>query len=203
MDSFLDFVQQVWVGFQHGQLPDFGSWNYILVGIFMLVQGRASALLGGIAAAAGSIQLVPIIAIALLTRIIVDLFWYNIGSSGQIDRVGRRFGGYNRMADQVQGRIQEKPRQFMLMAKLSNGLALPAVIAAGTAHVPYRRWLPASFAGELLWTIPLLLVGYFTTGALSQVEGGLTYLTLGSSGLFAALFILFFVRSRRQKNVPE
>jgi membrane protein DedA with SNARE-associated domain len=134
-------------------------------------------------------------------RIIVDLFWYNVGSSGQIDRFGRRFGSYEQMAGQIQDQMRDKPRRYVFLAKLSSGLSLPAVITAGSAGIPYRRWLPASFAGELLWTVPLLLLGYFATDALSQIEGGLSYITFASTAIFILGFVVMFIKSRRAARV--
>jgi len=196
METVFDTIQQLWVGFQHGQLPDFGTWNYMLVGFFMMIQGRATAIFGGIAAAAGYFPLIPILLVALTARTVVDLFWYNLGSSGQIDRFGSRFGSYETITAQVNEQMIDKPRRVILIAKLTNGLSLPAIIAAGNAKIPYRRWLPASFAGELLWTVPLLLVGYFASGALTEIEGGMSYLTMGSTIIFLLIFLSFTVRSR-------
>jgi membrane protein DedA with SNARE-associated domain len=204
MEIIFDTMEQLWAGFQQGELPDLGTWNYMLVAFFMMFQGRVSAIFSGIAAATGHINLIPIIIVALLARVIVDLFWYNVGSTGQIERVGKRFDLYQRIGEPLQEQIRTKPWRFILIAKLSNGLALPAVIAAGNSHVPYRRWLPVSFAAELLWTIPLLFLGYFATDALAQVEGGLTYLTYGMTVFFMlafAFYILKTLRSNRQAKV--
>jgi len=198
-----DVIHQLWINFQHGQLPDLGSWNYMLMAMFLMLQGRPSALVGGIAAAAGYLNLGLIILVAVVARVFVDLFWYRVGATGYIDRLGSRIGGYEEMAGRVQDGINQRPIRFVLLAKLSNGLALPMVIAAGSAHVPLRRWLPASFFGELLWTIPLLLLGYFATDALSGIEGGLSYLTTGLTVLFALGLVAYFVRARRRRSTQE
>lgn len=198
MEILIDTINHLWLGFQHGELPDLGTWNYMLVALFMMFQGRVSAIFSGIAAATGHIHLIPIIIVAMMARVIVDLFWYNIGSTGQIDRVGGRFEIYKRIGEPLQEQIRTTPRRFILLAKLSNGLALPAVIAAGTSQVPYRRWLPASFAAELLWTIPLLFLGYFATGALSQFEGGLSYLTFGTTIFFLLVFVVYGLKAWRR-----
>jgi membrane protein DedA with SNARE-associated domain len=197
MDAFFDVIQQFWLDFQHGQAPDIGSWNYMLMAVFMMMQGRVSAVLGGVVAAAGYLNLGLIILVALAARVIVDLFWYKVGSTGYVDRIGRRIGAYERVADRVQEGIRQKPVRFVLLAKLSNGLSVPATIAAGSARLPIRRWLPVSFAAELLWTVPLLLVGYFGSDVLGNMEGGLSYFTLGISAVFMLFIVLYLVRSRR------
>lgn len=198
MDALFDFFQEILQGFQAGHLPDLGTWNYLLVGGFMMLQGRVSALLSGAVAAAGYMNLGLIIMVALVARVIVDIFWYRVGATGYIDRVGRRFSTYERVADRVQQGIHAQPARFVVMAKLSNGLSVPAVIAAGNARLPMRRWLPFSFAVEILWTVPLLFAGYFATDALSQIEGGLSY-AFGAVGLFVLLVILFTaIKAKRQ-----
>lgn len=196
MDIVFDLVHQFWLNFQHGQLPDVGGWNYMLMAFLMMVQGRASALVGGIAAAAGYLNLGLIILVALTARLFLDLFWYKLGSTGHLDRVGRRIGFYNRAIGAVKDSLEQKPRQVILLAKLSNGLAVPAVIAAGNARIPFRRWLPASFVGEIIWTMPLLMLGYFATDSLSHIEGGVSYLTMGFTVVFFLLMVVRFTRSR-------
>ena len=75
MEVLVDFVQEIVNGFQTGQMPDLGTWNYVLVGGFIMLQGRVSALLGGAVAAAGYMDLGLIIMVALVARVIVDVFW--------------------------------------------------------------------------------------------------------------------------------
>jgi membrane protein DedA with SNARE-associated domain len=200
MDVVFDFVHEIVSGFQTGHMPDLGTWNYILVGGFIMLQGRISALLGGAVAAAGYMNLGLIIMVALVARVIVDVFWYRVGATGYIDRVGSRFGAYERVAERVHEGIHARPVRFLVMAKLTNGLAVPAVVAAGSASLPLRRWLPFSFAIEILYTVPLLFAGYFATDFLSQIEGGMSY-AFGAMGLVALLGITYMVvKSKRSKK---
>jgi membrane protein DedA with SNARE-associated domain len=201
IDVIFDVIQQVWLDLQHGQLPDLGGWNYMLMAVFIMIQGRASALIGGIAAASGYLNLGLIILVALLARAMVDLFWYKVGATGIADRIGRRAGSYERFsferfADRINDELHQRPSRVVLLAKTIGGLTIPVVIAVGNAHVPLRRWLPASVAGELLWTVPLLLLGFFATDAVSDIKGGLLYLTLGTTVLFLSVSILKIARSK-------
>ena len=195
--ELFDTVQEYWLSFQQGQLPDLGSWNYGLMALFIVIQGRISAVVSGIAAAAGYLNLGPIILVALLMRIIIDVFWYRVGATGHVGRIGGRFRFYNRIAGPVEEGMAEKPMQFILLAKLSNSLSLPAVLAAGNSGLPLRQWLPGAVIGELIWTIPLLLFGYFVTDSSSNLNSGISYLILVSSTLFLVVFILKAMKQRR------
>lgn len=201
IEIIFDVIQQVWLDLQHGQLPDLGGWNYMLMAVFIMLQGRASALISGIAAASGYLNLGLIILVALLARAIVDLFWYKVGATGIADRIGRRAGShgrfsYDRFSERINDGLHHRPSRMVLLAKTIGGLSIPVVIAVGNARVPLRRWLPASVAGEFLWTLPLLLLGFFATDAVSGVKGGILYLTFGMTLLFVSVSILKKARSK-------
>jgi membrane protein DedA with SNARE-associated domain len=155
-----------------------------------MFQGRASAVIGGIAAATGYLNLGVIILVAMLARMVVDLFWYKVGTTGIIDRLGRHAAPYRTYSERINEGIQRRPTKLVLLSKTVGGLSVPLTIAVGNARVPLRRWLPASFLGELLWILPLLLVGFFATDMLSDVKGGLIYLTAGSIVLMLAFTLI-------------
>lgn len=200
METVFDFVQEIVQGFQAGHMPDLGTWNYLLVAGFIMLQGRVSALLSGAVAAASTMNLGLIVLVALVARVFVDVFWYRVGATGYIDRVGRRFGPYERVANRVQEGIHARPVRFVVMAKLSNGLSVPAVIAAGSAGLPMRRWLPFSFVIEILFTVPLLFAGYFATDALANIEGGLSY-AFGVVGAIIVLAVAYFIVKARRRRL--
>ncbi len=106
--------------------------------IFILLQGRLSAVGSGAAAAAGYLNLGPFILIALLIRVIVDIIWYRLGSSGHVDRIFKGTGLYKAIAGPLDGDLRDRPMRFMFLAKVSNGLSVPAVIMAGNAGIPFR-----------------------------------------------------------------
>jgi membrane protein DedA with SNARE-associated domain len=235
IEIYIEMIQQTWLDLQQGLLPDLGGWNYILMAVLIMFQGRASAVIGGIAAATGYLNLGVIILVAMLARMIVDLFWYKVGTTGIIDRLGRHAAPYRTYSERINDGIQRRPTKLVLLSKTVGGLSVPLTIAVGNARVPLRRWLPASFLGELLWIVllsktvgglsvpltiavgnarvplrrwlpasflgellwilPLLLVGFFATDMLSDIKGGLIYLTAGS-----IVLMLVFTLIRKAKS---
>jgi hypothetical protein len=84
---------------------------------------------------------------------------------------------------------------------------IPALIAAGLVKAPWKRWFPAIFSGEMLWTGSLILIGYYATEAIKRVEMGVEYAALGASVIFV-LFLIFvgrrIVKKRYETNLdPE
>jgi len=196
VEIYIEMIQQMWLDLQQGLLPDLGGWNYMLMALLIMVQGRASALLGGIAAATGYLNLGIIILVALLARMLVDLFWYRVGATGLIDRIGRLAGPMEKYTHRINDKVHEQPMRLVLISKTVGGLAVPVTIAVGNARVPLRRWLPASIIGELFWTVPLLLLGFFATEAASNLKGGLIYLTAGSIIVMLSITVISAAISR-------
>lgn len=200
MDGLFTIIQHLWAGFQQGQLPDLGSWNYGLLAFFMILQGRPSAVFSGIVASAGTLNLALVLVVIMAARVVVDLFWYTVGATGWVDRLGGRVALVARAAGHLEAEMARKPRQFVLLGKLSNTLTIPVVIAAGHSRLPLGQWFPSSFAGEFLWTFSLLLFGYLSANAVSAVSGGLSTLMLGFTGVFAAIFLISLLRGRRSET---
>ena len=91
--------------------------------------------------------------------------------------------------------------KILLLAKLSVGFAVPALIAAGLTRLAWRRWFPIVLVGELLWTTVLMLIGYYATGAIiQQVNRGVPYLIIGFLILFAIMLSWFIRRAMRQEE---
>jgi membrane protein DedA with SNARE-associated domain len=75
------------------------------------------------------------------------------------------------------------------MAKISVGLAVPTLLVAGITKVPWKKWFPIVFVGEAVWTGLLVLVGFYATEAIKQVEQGLEAFALGFTFLFLVMLI--------------
>jgi membrane protein DedA with SNARE-associated domain len=189
-------IQHFWLALQHGQLPDIGGWNYMLMAFFVMVQGRSAAVFSGIAAATGTLDFGLVILVAVVARVGGDLIWYQLGATGAINRLAGRIAFFGRLVNRVQAGVNDRPQRVILLSKLTNGLATPAVLAAGSAGVPYRRWLPASFAGELIWILPLTAIGFFAIGGHAGVEEGVPLLMGGVTTMSLAFLLLKAGRAR-------
>jgi membrane protein DedA with SNARE-associated domain len=79
--------------------------------------------------------------------------------------------------------------RILFMAKLTVSFMIPSLIAAGLVKVPWRRWFPALFTGEMIWTGSLVLVGYYATEAIKRVEQGVEYMIL----VLSLVFVIFML----------
>jgi membrane protein DedA with SNARE-associated domain len=202
MEPILDLFQHFWTDLQHGQLPQIGPWNYVLLGILILWQGPIATLLGGAAAAAGLLQLRLVFMVGVISNLTADILWYTLGRTGNVNRLWQ-WNPIRKYKHYVQGALAGFDRhasKILLAAKLSFGLVIPTLVAAGLSRVSWRKWFPVVFIGETIWTGALLLLGYFATAAIKQIERGLQIGLLIITFSLAILLIWYLPRYIREQD---
>lgn len=197
MQALIEFLQTFWTNLQHGQLPELGYWNYFILSFLIVLQGPATTLLGGAAANAGLLRPHYVFLAGIIGNLIADIFWYNVGARGKtawILKRGERLGVRQQHLDKVSEGMEQHVIKILLLAKISVGLAVPTLLVAGITRVPWRKWFPVVFTGEVIWTGLLVLIGYYATEAIKQVEQGLHALLLGGTFLFLVMLIWLIPR---------
>ena len=121
--------------------------------------------------------------------------WYSLGHAGKIEWFSRLMPAYRKHIEKLQRGMRRNAKKILLMAKLSAGLAVPALIAAGLTRVAWRRCFPIVLVGEVLCTSILMLTGYYATEAIiRRADWGMLSVILGLLVIF--LLMLFWVIPR-------
>jgi membrane protein DedA with SNARE-associated domain len=176
MNEVLQFCREIWLTLRSGGFPDLGIWSYVLLGVLAATEGPLSVLLGAAAAAGGYLRPDWVYFTAVIGNLVGDCAWYLVGWAGKpqwIMRLGRFLGMHPEHIDKLEHAIRVHAIKLILLAKLSISLMVPTLIAAGLARVPWRRWFPAVFVIEVVWTALLVWVGYHATGLIARIELGL------------------------------
>jgi len=204
MMSLIELVEQFWTNIQHGQLPELGAWNYLLLAFLITWQGPVATLLGGAAASAGLLRPGLVFLAGMAGNLTADILWYSIGRGGNVDRFFREGGRFARHQSRfilLQDSMRRHSTKIILMAKLSAGFVVPTLMAAGFSRLRWRQWFPVVFIGETIWTGTLVLIGFYATEAIKQVEKGLQLAVAGFSFLFLILAIWFIHRQLRKSEL--
>ena len=121
-----------------------------------------------------------------------DTLWYTLGKAGKLEwgkRFGRRLGLQPDILARLEQGMHDHAAKILFMAKLTASFMIPALITAGLVKIPWRKWFPALFAGEMVWTGSLVLIGFYATEAIKRVQQTLEYFML----VLPVVFILFMV----------
>jgi len=205
VSHFLGLFQLFFVSLKNRQLPQLGVWTYFLLVFLVAVEGPIATLLGAAAASAGLMRLVWVFIAASTGNLIADTLWYTLGYIGKIEiilRIGQKLGLSRELLERLQKGMREHTTRILFIAKLTVSFVIPSLIAAGLVKAPWRRWFPAIFAGELIWTGSLILLGFYATEAIKRVEKGVEYLALGG-GMIFVIFLIFMGRRLLKKKYQE
>jgi membrane protein DedA with SNARE-associated domain len=200
---FQNFIQAL----RSGQLPQLGTWTYILLAALVAVEGPIATLLGAAAASAGLMKPVWVFVAAASGNLTADSLWYMLGYIGKIDwllRFGKKLGIQADVLARLENGMREHTKRILFVAKLTLSMMIPALIAAGLVKAPWRHWFPAIFTGEMLWTGSLVLIGFYTTEAIKRVERGVEYAALGGAIVFVMFLIMVgrrVVKKRYQSEI--
>jgi membrane protein DedA with SNARE-associated domain len=193
-------LQILWV---NGQIPEWGYWSYLALALLVAVEGPVATLLGAAAASAGVMRPALVFLAASGGNLIADTLWYLIGYSGKIEwffSIGLRMGLSRSHMETLQKNMRKHAVKVLFFAKLSMSLMIPSLIAAGLVKARWRRWFPAVFGGEIIWTGALVMIGYYATEAIKRIEQGMEYLILMGTIVFVIFIYLFSRRILRESE---
>ena len=199
-------IQSFIQALRSGQLPQLGTWTYILLAALVAVEGPLATLLGAAAASAGLMKPGWVFAAAAAGNLSADSLWYMLGYIGKIDwllRFGKKLGIQADVLVRLENGMREHATHVLFVAKLTLSMMIPALIAAGLVKTPWKRWFPAIFTGEMLWTGSLLLIGFYATEAIKRVERGVEYAALGGAVVFVTFLILVERRIIKRRYQSE
>ncbi len=192
MNSFFQLLQNFFLDMKSGQLPQLGYWTYLALALLVAIEGPVATLLGAAAASAGLMRPWLVFLAAAAGNLTADSLWYTIGYAGKLEwalQFGRRLGLRPGILERLEQGMQKHAARILFMAKLTVSFMIPSLIAAGLVKVPWRRWFPALFTGEMIWTGSLVLIGYYATEAIKRVEQGVEYMIL----VLSLVFVIFML----------
>lgn len=204
MDNLLDIYHGFWSTTEGGiWIINPGIMHYLILAVLVAVEGPLMTLLGAAASSAGFMQPGWVFVAAAVGNLSADIIWYSLGFLGKIEwayQYGNWLGLKRQHIEKIQSHIHAHAAKVLFLAKLSAGLMIPSLIAAGIAKVPIKKWFPALIIGETLWTGTLVLCGYYAAEAIKQVEKGVHYIGIGVSVLLILGIAIWVIRHYINKD---
>jgi membrane-associated protein len=165
-----------------------------------VIPGETAAILGGVAANRGHVPLAAVLATVILAAVAGDSVGYQVGK-----HVGPRILTW-RILDRHRARLEDAQdflaRRGGAAVLLGRWVAffravMPAL--AGTARMPYLRFLAFNATGGIIWGAAVVVAGYLAGASYARVEK-----TLGRDGalvvLAIALLALLLWRIRKHRS---
>jgi membrane protein DedA with SNARE-associated domain len=153
-----------------------------------VLPGETVAILGGVAAKFGHVSLVGVLAVVIGAAIVGDSVGYEVGRVLGPRVIAHRYLEARR--ERLEAAQRFLARRGGTAVFLGRWVAffravMPAL--AGSARMPYRRFLFFNAAGGIVWGAVVVLLGYAAGASYKSIEG---YLGKGSAAVVAAVVAL-------------
>lgn len=185
-------------------VQELGLWAYLLLALLVMVEGPVATLAGAVAASAGYMNPVWVFISAASGDLVADTLWYTLGYMGKMEwlhRYGAWVGIKEKHVTRFTRDVQKHAAKILLIAKLTLGFSIPALVATGFARVPMRRWFYVLVLGETMWTGSLVVLGYYFGKYVTQLERGVELVALAGGALFVFLTFGYIAKLRRRATV--
>jgi undecaprenyl-diphosphatase len=179
-----------------------GSYTYAVVGLMALLEtgagigliapGELAVVIGGVTAGQGHTNLPLLIAIVWVCALTGDLISYLLGL-----RLGRGFllehGHLIKLTParlaQVEAFLGRHGGKTIIVGRFIGLVRALAPFVAGSARMPARRFIPATFVAAGIWSAVCSVLGYVCWQSFDQAAAIAKQGTLALAGLVAAVVV--------------
>jgi len=158
-----------------------GVLVYVLVGLLVFVEdalfigfvipGETAAVLGGVDASRGHVELWLMILIVVVAAIVGDTVGYEISRQvGPRILQARMLRQHQRRLGDAQDFLARRGGSAVFLGRFVAFFRAVIPALAGTARMPYHRFLAFNAAGGVIWGTGFVLLGYLAGNSYAKVE---------------------------------
>jgi membrane-associated protein len=189
-------------------------WAYVLVGLVVfaedalfvgfVVPGETAAVLAGVDAHSGRIDLGTAMVVVVVAAVVGDSVGYEVGKHLGTRVLGLRLLERRRTRiDAARDLLAHRGGSAVLLGRFVAFFRAVMPALAGTAHMPYRRFLPWNALGGVVWGAGFVLVGHLAGASYQAVAGRIgTGSAVVVVVLAVAALVLWRVRRHRRDRAP-
>ena len=136
-----------------------------------VIPGETAAVLGGVAASVGHVSLPAMIAVVVGAAILGDTVGYEVGRHlGPRLLRTRLLARRGARIDAAREQLARRGGTAVFLGRFVAFLRATMPALAGTAGMPYPRFVAFNSAGGLIWGAAVVLVGYLAGNSYATVE---------------------------------
>lgn len=170
-----------------------------------VLPGETAAILGGVAASRAHVSVTAVVLVVVAAAIIGDSVGYELGR-----KVGPRILALDLMQRRrgrlvaAQAYLARRGGMAVFLGRWTAFLRAVMPALAGSAKMPYGRFLAFNAAGGVLWGVAVVLAGYFAGESFTRVES-----VLGKASavvlavVVVAVLAVWLIRKRRSEAAAD
>lgn len=179
-------------------ISSYGAWFLLPM---MIVEGPVVTIIASFLASLGVLNIVLVYFLALLGNIIGDIIYYSIGKFGRatfIKKYGKYIGLHEKNIEYIENHYKNHLLKTILLAKATEVLVVPTIIASGIAKVKIKKFIPIITAIEAVKVFIIVLIGFYF-GKFYQIIGIYLKDAILAFGITFSIFVLILLIYRKLK----
>jgi membrane-associated protein len=164
-----------------------------------VIPGETAAVVGGVAASRGKVDLVAILAVVIGTAVLGDSVGYEVGRlAGPRILRAKALERHKARLDVARELLARRGSAAVVLGRSVAFFRAVMPALAGIAQMPYRKFLVANAAGGILWGSAVVLLGYLAGNSYERVEKTFGKgVAIGLAAIVVAALLVWLVRRHR------
>lgn len=182
------------------------EYKYAVLFPISVVEGPLVTILAGFLASLGQIDFLAAYGIVIAGDLVGDTIYYWLGHSGRthfIERWGHYVGVTRERIERLEKHFTSHSGKTLIVGKLSHAVGSVVLLAAGTARMPFGRYLWFNFVATVPKSLILLLAGYYFGRAYAELDRYLSDAAIAMVALTALLVLVYVLVRRAAKHAPD
>ncbi|PIR43521.1 hypothetical protein COV24_02310 [candidate division WWE3 bacterium CG10_big_fil_rev_8_21_14_0_10_32_10] len=174
-------------------------YKYWILLPLVIIEGPISSIIGGFLSSTGFMSLFIVYPISIAGDIMGDSFYYVFGYFGRekfIKRFGKYIGIKQDLINKLDTHFDKYPGRSIFIGKISYGLSIPILFAAGFTKVSYTKYLKYSLYATMPKCLVLVLVGYYFGHTYKLIFAYVKYASVAVSLIIVLGILIYYVMIR-------
>lgn len=167
-----------------------------------VIPGETAAVLGGVVASRGEVQLGTMMALVVGAAIIGDTVGYEVGKHlGTRIMKAKALRRHAGRLENAQDFLRRKGGSAVFLGRFTAFFRAVMPALAGTSRMPYGRFLAWNAMGGMVWGIGFVLLGFLAGNSYEAVAEAVGRdLAVVIAAVAVAALIVWHIRSRRRRQ---
>ncbi len=173
--------------------------------IGFVVPGETAAVLGGVLASRGSVDVWVMMGVVIVAAIAGDTVGYQIGRhlGARVLEI-RPLRHHQHRLHHAQEFVRERGAPAVFLGRFVAFFRATVPGLAGMSHMPYRRFLAWNALGGIIWGIGFVTIGWIAGNSFARVESAAgTVAAIVVAVIVVAALVFWGVRRHRRDNAEE
>jgi membrane-associated protein len=170
-----------------------------------LFPGETAIIVGGLLASTGKISLPLLLVISIVAAIIGDSVGYEIGKKfGPRLLEMKAVTKHRSKVEKAQDLIRRRGAFAVFIGRFTALLRALMPALAGSAHLPYGKFLVFNALGGITWVLTFGIGGYYAAQAMEHIAHLVGQgLAIGAGVVLVIGLIVYSIRKHRQEDIEE